>query len=136
MNLMCHIITLSPLDPSSKDNGIARTFISNDGNLNSSSRLGFNFRTEINQYVDVVANVEWEMAAEDGTTANRYTYVGADFGQFGLLKVGKFEDAVKYVIGPTDVFEDAGCNGLLNNDDRRSGMIMYSWSGYGFDVNA
>ena len=26
---MCHIITLSPLDPSSKDNGIARTFISN-----------------------------------------------------------------------------------------------------------
>ena len=25
---MCHIITLSPLDPSSKDNGIARTFIS------------------------------------------------------------------------------------------------------------
>ena len=26
--VMCHIITLSPLDPSSKDNGIARTFIS------------------------------------------------------------------------------------------------------------
>ena len=119
----------------SQDYGNSNT-ASNDGNLNSSSRLGFNFCTEINQYVDVVANVEWEMAAEDGTTANRYTYVGADFGQFGLLKVGKFEDAVKYVIGPTDVFEDADCNGLLNNDDRRSGMIMYSWSGYGFDVNA
>ena len=27
---MCHIITLSPLDPSSKDNGIARTFISTE----------------------------------------------------------------------------------------------------------
>ena len=109
---------------------------SNDGNFNSSSRLGFNFRSEINSWVAAVANVEWEMAAEEGDTSNRYTYVGADFGQFGLVKVGKFEDAVKYVIGPTDVFEDAGCNGLLNNDDRRSGMIMYSWSGYGVDVNA
>ena len=108
----------------------------NDGNLNSSSRLGFNFRSEINQYVAAVANVEWEMAAEDGTTSNRYTWVGADFGQFGLLKVGKFEDAVKPVVEPTDIFEDAGCNGLNDNDDRRSGMIMYSWSGYGVDVAA
>ena len=30
---MCHIITLSPLDPSSKDNGIARTFISTTDDL-------------------------------------------------------------------------------------------------------
>ena len=80
----------------SQDYGNSNT-ASNDGNLNSSSRLGFNFRTEINQYVDVVANVEWEMAAEDGTTANRYTYVGADFGQFGLLKVGKFEPLSKHL---------------------------------------
>ena len=109
---------------------------SNDGNFNSSSRLGFNFRSEINSLVTAVANVEWEMAAEDGTTKSRYTWVGADLGQYGLLKIGKFEDAVKYVIGPTDVFEDAGCNGLLNNDDRRSGMFMYSWSHAGFDVNA
>ena len=108
----------------------------NDGNLNSSSRLGFNFRSEINQYVAAVANVEWEMAAEDGTTSNRYTWVGADFGQFGLLKVGKFEDAVKPVVEPTDIFEDAGCNGLNDNDDRRSGMIGYYWSGYGVDVAA
>ena len=109
---------------------------SNDGNFNSSSRLGFNFRSEINSLVTAVANVEWEMAAEEGETKSRYTWVGADLGQYGLLKIGKFEDAVKYVIGPTDVFEDAGCNGLLNNDDRRSGMAMYSWSGYGVDVNA
>ena len=109
---------------------------SNDGNFNSSSRLGFNFRSEINSLVTAVANVEWEMAAEEGETKSRYTWVGADLGQYGLLKIGKFEDAVKYVIGPTDVFEDAGCNGLLNNDDRRSGMFMYSWSHAGFDVNA
>ena len=107
----------------------------NDGNLNSSSRLGFNFRSEINQYVAAVANVEWEMAAEDGTTSNRYTWVGADFGQFGLLKVGKFEDAVKYVIETTDIFEDAGCRGQLGNDDRRSGMFGYYWSGWGVDAN-
>ena len=107
----------------------------NDGNFNSSSRLGFNFRSEINQYMAAIANVEWEMAAENGTTQSRYTWVGADFGQFGLVKVGKFEDAVKYVIETTDIFEDAGCRGQLGNDDRRSGMFGYYWSGWGVDAN-
>ena len=118
----------------SQDYGNGNT-ASNDGNFNSSSRLGFNFRSEINQYMAAIANVEWEMAAENGTTQSRYTWVGADFGQFGLVKVGKFEDAVKYVIETTDIFEDAGCRGQLGNDDRRSGMFGYYWSGWGVDAN-
>ncbi|HIV14848.1 MAG TPA: hypothetical protein IAB18_02905, partial [Candidatus Avisuccinivibrio pullicola] len=48
---------------------------------------------------------------------------------------GKFEDAVKYVIATTDIFDDWGCNGQLGNDDRRDGMFAYNWSGYGVDVN-
>ena len=51
------------------------------------------------------------------------------------MKFGKFEDAVKYVIATTDIFDDWGCAGQLGNDDRRDGMLGYSWSGYGVDVN-
>ena len=46
-----------------------------------------------------------------------------------------FEDAVKYVLLPTDIFDDFGCNGQLDNDDKRDGMFMYTWSGYGFTAN-
>ena len=63
-------------------------------------------------------------------------WVGADFGQFGQLKAGRFEDAVKYVVKATDIFDDWGCDGQLDNDDKRDGMFQYSWSGYGVDFNA
>ncbi len=110
---------------------------SNDGNFNASSRIGLDLSTEINQYITAFAFVEQEWAAEEaGSTENRYTWVGLDFGQFGSFKVGKFEDAVYYVSEVTDVYEEAGGMGQLGNDDRRDGMFMYNWSGWGFDFNA
>ncbi|MBO8416408.1 MAG: porin [Proteobacteria bacterium] len=113
-----------------------------DNSIDTSARLGLDMRTEINQYVAAFANAEWEAAnGEDGEGADgedfnaRYLFVGADFGQFGSIKAGKFEDAIKYAIEPTDIFEDFGCVAQLGNDDRRSGQIMYSWSGFGVDFN-
>ena len=67
--------------------------------------------------------------------AARYARVGADFGQYGQIKVGTFEDAIKYVLNTTDIFDDWGCVGQAGNDDKRDAMVMYSWSGYGFDAN-
>ena len=109
----------------------------NDGNLNASSRLGFNFRSELTSWATAFANVEWQNADDDANNDfnSRYLWVGVDFGQFGAIKAGKFEDAVKYVIATTDIFDDWGCNGQLGNDDRRDGMFAYNWSGYGVDVN-
>ena len=109
----------------------------NDGNLNASSRLGFNFRSELSSWATAFANVEWQNADDDANNDfnSRYLWVGVDFGQFGAIKAGKFEDAVKYVIATTDIFDDWGCAGQLGNDDRRDGMVAYNWSGYGVDVN-
>ena len=122
-----------------------------DIGLQGSGRLGFDMRTQLTDGIAAFAKAEWEMAdsgegrggnrtssnpvEKDDSFKSRYLWVGADFGQFGQLKAGKFEDAVKYVLLPTDIFDDFGCNGQLDNDDKRDGMFMYTWSGYGFTAN-
>ena len=104
----------------SQDSGSNAQSAANDGNLNASSRLGFNFRSELTSWAAAFANVEWQNADDDANNDfnSRYLWVGVDFGQFGAVKFGKFEDAVKYVIATTDIFDDWGCNGQLGNDDR------------------
>ena len=121
----------------SEDSGQQGQTAANDANINAESRLGFDFRSELSPWATAFAKVEWQNADDDKNNNfnARYTWVGVDFGQFGAIKAGKFEDAVKYVIAPTDIFEDWGCVGQMGNDDRRDGMIAYSWSGYGVDVN-
>lgn len=115
----------------------------NDNSMDTSARLGLDMRTELAPWVAGFAKAEWEAANGDsgegddyaGDNFNgRYLWVGLDFGQFGSVKFGKFEDAVKYAIAPTDIFEDFGCVGQLGNDDRRAGQVMYEWSGWGVDV--
>lgn len=115
--------------------------VSNDeGSFNSSARLGVDVRTPLTSGIAAFAKAEWEGAngnntvdTEDGFDA-RYLWVGLDFGQFGQVKVGKFEEAIKYAIGPTDHWEDSGCTGLAGNDDRRESVVQYQWSGYGVDA--
>ena len=116
-----------------------------DTGLQGTGRLGFDMRTQLTDGIAAFAKAEWEMADSgegrggtkggDDSFKSRYLWVGADFGQYGQLKAGKFEDAVKYVLLPTDIFDDFGCNGQLDNDDKRDGMFMYTWSGYGFTAN-
>lgn len=108
----------------------------NDNSIDTSARLGLDMRSAINQYVSAFAKAEWEASNADNGSNDfkaRYLWVGADFNQFGTLKAGKFEDAIKFAISPTDIFEDFGCVAQLGNDDRRSGQIMYEWAGYGVD---
>ena len=112
----------------------------NDNSLQASGRLGFDMRTQVMPGVAAFAKMEWDVA--DGTRGDggewgvRYAFLGLDFGQYGLIKGGRFEDALKYVLSATDIFDDYGCYGLFGDDPKRDGIIMYSWSGYGFDVNA
>ena len=96
--------------------------------------------TPLTSGIAAFAKAEWEAAngnntvdTNDGFDA-RYLWVGLDFGQFGQVKVGKFEEAIKYAIGPTDHWEDSGCTGLAGNDDRRESVVQYQWSGYGVDA--
>ena len=113
-----------------------------EGTIQASGRLGFDLRSQINPYVAGFAKAEFEMANGDNVPDGddhfdaRYLWVGMDFGQFGQFKVGKFEEAIKYAISQTDIFDDWGCTGLSGNDDRREGVVQYQWSGYGVDVIA
>ena len=121
----------------SQDSGKNAQSAANDANLNAESRLGFDFRSELSSWASAFAKVEWQNADDDSNPNfnSRYVWTGVDFGQFGAVKFGKFEEAVKYAVNQTDIFEDWGCVGQMGNDDRRDGMIGYSWSGYGVDVN-
>ncbi|WP_295484174.1 porin [uncultured Succinatimonas sp.] len=117
----------------------ANTSASGDAGIVGSGRLGIDVRTQLTDGIAAFGNVEWDVADSDGNDSfsNRYLWIGADFGQFGQLKAGRFEDAVyNGVTVVTDIFDDWGCAGQIGNDDKRDGMVMYSWSGYGVDFMA
>ena len=116
------------------ENGIA----DHDAGLVNSARLNIEGNTKINDYVSAFAFSEWDMA-DGNKTANgdnistREQYVGADFGDFGKLLVGKTYDAANEVLAATDVFEDFGARlqGSINSD-RRTGMFRYVYDNNGF----
>lgn len=117
-----------------------------DISTQTSGRLGFNLRTPLNDSIAAYANAEWDVADNDKTKNEetgddsfdlRRLYVGADFGNYGKLQAGRFEDAIYWnVTSYSDVYEDWGCLGQLSDSDKRDGMIMYSWSGYGINFMA
>ena len=114
-----------------------------EGSINTSGRLGFDLRSQINPYVAGFAKAEFEMSNgnnvvdENGDSFYaRLLWVGFDFGQYGQFKIGKYEEAIKYAIAQTDIYDDWGCLGLNGNDDRREGVVQYQWNGYGVDVIA
>lgn len=116
-----------------------------DNSLQASGRLGFNLRTQLNDSIAAYANAEWDVADNDKTRDGngddsfdvRRLYVGTDFGAYGKLQAGRFEDAIYWnVTSYSDVYEDWGCWGQFGDGDKRDGMIMYSWSGYGVNFMA
>ena len=111
-----------------------------DTGLTASGRLGFNMRTQLNDSIAAFANAEWDVAdgnGDDDSFNNRRIYVGTDFGTYGKLQAGRFEDAIYWnVTSYSDVYEDWGCYGQFGDADKRDGMIMYSWSGYGVNFMA
>lgn len=131
----------------SQDSGKAGNSYGDNG-LQASGRLGFDMRTQLTDGIAAFAKAEWDVADHnqrasspvdgDDSFNSRYLWVGVDFGQFGQAKFGRFEDAVKYVLLPTDIgyADDFDCQGQMDNDDKRDGNIMYTWTGYGFTVNA
>ena len=89
----------------------ANTSASGDAGIVGSGRLGIDVRTQLTDGVAAFGNVEWDVADSDGNDSfsNRYLWVGADFGHYGQLKAGRFEDAVyNGVTVVTDIFDDWG----------------------------
>ena len=110
---------------------------SGDASLNASGRLNITGRTRLAEGVDGISFAEWNVAdAEQYSAFNtRFLWVGLDFGSYGRITGGKGHDAFYYVQQPADVWDDYGTLGYMGYNDRRSGNFVYSWSGYGVDVN-
>ncbi|SKA71220.1 outer membrane protein N [Succinivibrio dextrinosolvens DSM 3072] len=107
----------------------------NDSQLLNTARFGLQGKTQITDWVAGIGYAQWDMdnkGTGNGTKA-REQYVGADFGEFGVLTAGKFRDASYYVENVTDHYEDAAGAVQGNfNGARRAGQIMYTYDNYGF----
>ena len=108
-----------------------------DAGLVNSARLNIEGTTRVNDYVSAFAFTEWDMAdgnksANGDHISTREQYVGADFGDFGKLLIGKTYDAANEVLAATDIFEDFGARlqGDINGD-RRTGMFRYVYDNNG-----
>ncbi|SFS75433.1 outer membrane protein N [Succinivibrio dextrinosolvens] len=104
-----------------------------DSSIQNSARFGLAARTQITDWVAGIAATEWDM--DDHNTnkiSARDQWVGADFGEYGVLQAGKFRDASYWVDNVTDHFEDAACVAQGNFGARRPGQIMYTYENYGF----
>jgi len=106
-----------------------------DSSIQNSARFGLGGKTQITDWVAGIGYAQWEMdnaGAGNGTKA-RDQYVGADFGEFGLLKAGRYVDSSYYAEAVTDHYEDAAgtVQGKFNGE-RRGGQITYIYDNYGF----
>ncbi|MGN1281502.1 MAG: porin [Succinivibrio sp.] len=108
-----------------------------DAGLVNSARFSIEGSAKINDSVSGIGYTEWDMAdgnkaATGDSISTREQYVGADFGSYGKLLLGKTYDAANEVLAATDIFEDFGARlqGDINGD-RRTGMFRYIYDDNG-----
>jgi outer membrane pore protein F len=112
-----------------------------DSTIRNRARLNITGRTQITSNIAGYGFVEWQSqnqgdsSASEGHFNSRDQYVGVDFGQFGKVQAGRYEDPFQYASDITDHFEEFGCMALVG-DERNSGKLSYMWSGWGVDAIA
>ncbi len=114
------------------------TNVSDDQTIRNRARLNIGGRTQLTNGIAAYGFTEWQSqnvgdSKSDNGFATRDQYVGVDFGKFGKVQAGRWEDFMKYVVGVTDHFEEYGLM-AAQGKDRNSGKLAYQWSGYGFDA--
>ncbi|WP_031492645.1 porin [Succinivibrio dextrinosolvens] len=106
----------------------------NDSSIQNSGRFGIGGKTQITDWVAGLGYAQWDVSSGSANEhfAARDQYVGADFGEFGLLKAGRFVDSSYYAEWITDHYEDAADNASGNfNGERRGGQLQYTYENYG-----
>ncbi len=107
----------------------------NDSSIKNSGRFGIGGKTQITDWVAGLGYAQWDVSdgSDNDSFSPRDQYVGADFGEFGLVKAGRFLDATYYAENVTDHYEDAAgtVQGQFNGQ-RRGGQLMYVYDNYGF----
>ncbi len=110
----------------------------NDSTIRNRARLNIAGRTQLTNGIAAYGFAEWQNQnvgkSDNGDGFNtRDQYVGVDFGKFGKVQAGRYEDPFQYASDVTDHFEEHGCMALVG-DERNSGKLSYLWSGYGVDA--
>ncbi len=110
----------------------------NDSAITNSTRFGVGGKTKLTDGVYGIGYTQWDMSDsqtkdQNNTTSVRDQYVGLDFGDFGVVKMGRFKtQLVRVGEIVDDIIEQKGC--LAIADERRSGQLSYNWSGYGVEL--
>lgn len=122
-------------------NGHANKAASEDSSLVNSARFNVAGKTKVNDFVTAFAFTEWDASDGNGKDKDSFKardqYVGVDFGAFGALKAGKYQNITYVAQSATDVFEEFGAKLQDDtNSDRRSGNFRYDFNGYGLNASA
>lgn len=120
-------------------NGNHRKAAEKDSSIQNSARFGIGGKTQLADWVSGIGYTQWD--ATDGSSHENFEardqYVGADFGEFGLVKAGRFLDSTYSVEAATDIYEDAAGNVQgKHNGERRGGQLQYTFNNYGFFAQA
>ena len=110
---------------------------SQDATTRDRARVNLAGRTQLTNGIAAYGFMEWEAnhagTSEEAQAINaRFAFLGADFGKFGKVQVGRYVDPFEYASNLVDVLDEVGVYG--GQDERNSGHISYMWSGYGFDA--
>ncbi len=110
---------------------------SEDQTVSDRVRFSLDGRTQLTNNIAAYGFYEWQTehlgdSSEAQDVNARYAYLGVDFGKFGQVQVGRYEDPFEYAGNVVDNLEEAGL--LCGLDERNSGHLSYMWSGYGFDA--
>jgi predicted porin len=106
-----------------------------DAAITTSGRFGIGGKTQITSWVSGLGYAQWDVAndSNDSHFKARDQWVALDFGQYGLVKMGRYVDATYFVEQLTDYWEDAaGIQQGKFNGERRSSQISYIYDNYGF----
>ncbi len=108
-----------------------------DSTTRDRARLSLDGRTQLTSGIAAYGFYEWEVnhdgdSKEAQDLNGRYSYVGVDFGAFGKIQAGRYEDPFEYASNVVDNLEEVGVYGGM--DERNSGNLSYMWSGFGFDA--
>ena len=110
----------------------------------NASRIGFKGSYQINDSIEVIYQVEFEVNFDDGTSSaakgkdtleQRNTY-GGFRGNFGQIIAGKHDSPVKTAGREVDRFNDqvlGDIKSFMEGEDRVSNLLLYtspSWNGF------
>lgn len=113
----------------------------NDNSLLMAVNLGISGKTKINDSMYALAVTEWQMPTGSNGKEKikaRHQYVGIDAQQYGILTLGRGDNAYYTVAGVTDVFYelDMKVNDHYVFGDQLPGLVMYTISALGWDLRA